>query len=115
MSEEPAASSVFQSTLPITAKLERARLELLDLTARNGLLNMPLSSRTVKTIEIVDEKSAEIYRLLVREGRPFTFVPGRASKPDSESDPEEIQELAQPDDDSVDERGVLNRHSDTKL
>ncbi|MBZ5601280.1 MAG: DUF3320 domain-containing protein [Acidobacteriia bacterium] len=115
MSDEPLATSVFQSTLPLTAKLDRARLELLDLSARNRLLNMPRSSRTVRTIEIVDEKSTEIYRLLVREGRAFTFIPGRASKPDSESDPEEIHELAQPEDDSVDERGVLNRHSDTKL
>jgi len=76
---------------------------------------MPRSSRTVKTIEIVDEKSAEIYRLLVREGRPFTFVPGRASKAGFGKRSRRNSELAQPDDDSVDERGVLNRHSDTKL
>lgn len=37
--------SVFQSDLPIDEKLDRARTELLDLSARNRLLNMPRSSK----------------------------------------------------------------------
>jgi very-short-patch-repair endonuclease len=110
--------SIFQSTLPLEAKLERARMELLDLSARNRLLNIPRSSKNLRTIEIVDEKSSEIFRLLVRENRSFTFVAGRASKAegaqDADADSEEILDLAQPDD-SVNERGVLNRHADTKL
>ncbi len=114
-----ASPSIFHSTLPLEAKLERARMELLDLSARNRLLNIPRTSRTVRTIEVVDEKSAEVLRLLVRENRTFTFVAGRASEADGTSeqnvDSEEILELAQPDDDSVNGRGVLNRHVDTKL
>jgi very-short-patch-repair endonuclease len=119
-----APSSIFQSSLPVETKLERARTELLDLSARNRLLNIPRSSKSARTIEIVDERSAEVFRLLVGEGRAFTFVPGKvADEPKlpgeeekaADADPEEIAELAQPDDDSVDERGVLTRHSDTRL
>jgi hypothetical protein len=113
-----ASPSIFQSTLPLEAKLERARMELLDLSARNRLLNIPRSSKNLRTIEIVDEKSSEIFRLLVRENRTFTFVPGRASKAEgthgTDIDSEEILDLAQPDD-GVNGRGVLNRHADTKL
>lgn len=125
--------SIFQSNLPLAEKLERARVELLDLSARNRLLSMPRGARGGRSIEIIDEKAGEIFRLLVREGKTFTFVAGRAAEtkgqaPESadgtsaeaasdkvpvESD--EIEELAQPDDDSMDERGVLRRHADTRL
>jgi hypothetical protein len=108
--------SIFLTEASIARKLERARDELLDLSARNRLLNMPRHSRTSRMIDAVDEKSAEIYRLLVQEGKAFTFLPGRAQKGAAqEEDGEEIEELAQPEDDSYDDRGVLNRHADTKL
>jgi very-short-patch-repair endonuclease len=108
---------VFQSDLPIREKLDRARTELLDLSARNRLLNMPRASKSARAIDIVDEKSAEIFRLLVRDGRPFTFVAGKAAATaaEDEDELEEITDLAQPDDDEVDHRGVLARHSDTRL
>lgn len=112
------SNSVFQSNLPLVEKLERARVELLDLSARNRLLNMPRSGKSAKAIEIVDEKSAEIFRLLVREGKPFTFVAGKLARTeDAEVDTEtyEITDLAQPDDDIVDDRGVFSRHVDTRL
>ncbi|WP_122689088.1 DUF4011 domain-containing protein, partial [Pseudomonas viridiflava] len=117
-------ASIFQSALPNAEKLEQARTQLLDLSARNRLLNMPRSSRT-SSIAIVDEKTSEVYRLLVREGKAFTFLAGKAATDESDNDSaaddakpakdsDEIEQLAQPDD-SVDERGVLTRHSDTKL
>src|SRR3546814_414993 len=101
MSLEP-NSSVFQSSLPIESKLERARTELLDLSARNRLLNMPRSSKSVKAIEIVDEKSDEIYRLLVSEGKAFTFLAGRPDRDGGDDEPQESgdAELAQPIDDA---------------
>ncbi|WP_051949384.1 DUF3320 domain-containing protein [Methylosinus sp. PW1] len=110
--------SVFQSNLPIAEKLDRARMELLDLSARNRLLNMPRSAKAGRSLEIVDEKSAEVFRLLIREGKVFTFVAGKAARasdgePEGESD--EISDLAQPEDDVADERGVFTRHSDTRL
>ena len=125
--------TIFQSNLPLAEKLERARVELLDLSARNRLLNMPRGARSGRSIEIIDEKIDEIFRLLVREGKTFTFVAGRAADtkdPASEgtdgvpadaptgktlAEPDEIEELAQPDDESRDERGVLRRHADTRL
>ncbi|UEP26850.1 MULTISPECIES: DUF3320 domain-containing protein [unclassified Burkholderia] len=117
--------SIFQSNLPLAEKLERARVELLDLSARNRLLNVPRGARGSRFIEIIDEKVGEIFRLLVREGKTFTFLAGRAVETkNSESDegskqvlvePDEIEELAQPEDDSTDERGVLRRHTDTRL
>jgi len=117
--------SVFQSNLPVREKLERARTELLDLSARNRLLNMPRSSKNARTMEIVDEKSEEIFRLLALENKPFTFLAGRVaigrgndgnvSSNDPAADEYEIVDLALPDDDERDERGVFARHSDTRL
>ena len=111
-------TSVFQSNLPIREKLDRARTELLDLSARNRLLNMPRSSKGVRAIEIVDEMSSEVFRLLVLDNRPFSFLPGKSAggtAEEGDDDAEEVSELAQPEDDAVDERGVFARHSDTKL
>jgi hypothetical protein len=111
-----ASPSIFEGNLPLETKLERARTELLDLSARNRLLNIPRSARSARTLQIVDERSAEIFRLLVGDQRPFTFLPGRAASGIAEStDDGEIAELAQPENDGVDYRGVANRHSDTKL
>jgi very-short-patch-repair endonuclease len=110
-------ASVFQSSLPLAAKLERARTELLDLSARNRLLNIPRSAKSAKTIEIVDEQAREIYRLLVRDQKALTFLPGKAARDveATDEDAHEIAELAQPEDDGVDARGVANRHADTRL
>lgn len=126
--------AIFQSNLPLAEKLERARIELLDLSARNRLLNMPRGVRGGRSIEVIDEKTAEVFRLLVREGKTFTFVPGKAVEKEPQetalsaaaiaeaaigdgtlAEPDEIEELAQPDDETVDERGVLRRHADTRL
>lgn len=110
-------SGFFQSALPIDAKLERARLRLLDLSARNRLLNIPRSkSRSGNLIEIVDERASEVFRLLVKESRALTFMAGRMAGDGTEApDTDEIADLAQPEDDGVDVRGVANRHADTRL
>ena len=114
-------TSIFQSALPIETKLERARTELLDLSARNRLLNMPRSGKSAKILEIIDERSVEVFRLLVRDQRPMTFLPGKEAPGGAEGtesggeDAEEIAELAQPEDDGLDERGISNRHSDNRL
>src|SRR4030088_3230475 len=84
----------------IRAKLDRARTELLDLSARNRLLNTPRHSRYARTIEIADERSQEIFRLLVQAGRAFTFAPGRVRPGTAEAAQagadEEIALLPQP-------------------
>ena len=76
---EAESASIFQSNLPLETKLERARTELLDLSARNRLLNIPRSAKSARTLEVVDERSDEVFRLLVGASRPFTFLPGRAA------------------------------------
>ncbi|WP_197277043.1 DUF4011 domain-containing protein [Sphingomonas profundi] len=112
-------ASIFQSKLPLREKLDRARTELLDLSARNRLLNMPRSAKGARAVEIVDEKTREIFRLLVRDARPFTFVAGKAARAGEETglvdEADEIVDLAQPDDDETDDRGISVRHSDTRL
>jgi very-short-patch-repair endonuclease len=81
----------------IISKLEAARRELLDLSLRNPLLNYrPLKSRGV---EVIQEVPAEIFRLLVREGKALSFLPGDAktlgTQPaEAEEDPAEALELA---------------------
>ncbi len=99
-------------------KLERARTELLDLSTRNRLINTPRGTK-VKQVEIIDELSAEVFRLLVAEGKVMTFLPGRrapgAVPVEEGDDRDEISDLAQPEDDEVDARGVASRHGDTKL
>ncbi|MBC8290851.1 MAG: DUF4011 domain-containing protein, partial [Planctomycetes bacterium] len=60
----------------IQQKLEAARRELLDLTGRNRLLNTQRSSTRSSRLEIVDEKSPEVYRHLVVEGKAMSFLPG---------------------------------------
>lgn len=116
--------SVFQSDLPLKEKLERARTELLDLSARNRLLNVPRFSKSAKTIDVVDERTSEVFRLLVNEGKAFTFLAGKPDrvKPDAgEAKPVEDTEdyspivLPQPEDDEPDARGFARRHSDTSL
>jgi very-short-patch-repair endonuclease len=117
--DDPVAASIFQSGLPLEAKLERARTELLDLSARNRLLNMPRSAKSARILQVIDEQAAEIYRFLVRENRAMSFLPGRtpegASLENVDADSGEIAEMAQPEDETVNDRGVLNRHADNKL
>jgi hypothetical protein len=118
MADRPA--SVFQGDLPIASKLERARAELLDLSARNRLLNVPRFSSSAKTVDVVDERSSEIFRLLVRENKVCTFLPGRETaqeKADSKAAEEPaLAELPQPpEDEALEENGVAGRHSDTRL
>lgn len=116
MHMEGESASVFHSGLPIPEKLDRARMELLDLSARNRLLNMPRSSKSVRSIDVVDEKSAEIFRILVRENKVFSFVAAKSARPDDEeTDAEEVTDLAQPEDNIDVERGTFSRHTDTRL
>ncbi len=110
-----AETSVFHSNLSLEAKVERARTELLDLSARNRLLNVPRFSKSAKTIDFVDERSTEIYRILVTQGKPMTFLAVAKGRDSGEAEDEGLVELALPDDDECDESGRLTRHADTKL
>ena len=63
--------------------VNRTRSNLLDLSLRNRLLNTPRSASKSKRLDIVDEKSDEIHRILVCEQRAMTFLPGRGEKEDA--------------------------------
>jgi len=83
------------------------------------LINVPLRSRHVRTIELVDEKATEVYRLLV-EGKGLTFLPGRQLTEEEKAELGETDDVTggipQPDEDEeVDERGIAGRHLDTRL
>jgi very-short-patch-repair endonuclease len=108
--------SIFQSSLSVEAKIERARTELLDLSARNRLLNVPRFSKSAKTIDVVDEQSSEVFRILVTEGKAMAFLAGAKGKESKDGNgAEELVELALPDDDDRDADGRLIRHGDNKL
>ena len=104
--------------------LDNARKELLDLTARNRLLNTSRSTANSSRLEIVDELSEQVFRRLVVDGKPMSFLPRPESEEDDSSEKSQESEyfadeddavvLFQPGDDGLD-RGVLPRHSDDKL
>ncbi|MGJ4927000.1 DUF3320 domain-containing protein [Bradyrhizobium sp. HKCCYLS2038] len=53
------------------------RRALLDLGTRNRLVHIPLKTKTIRTIDIVGARSAELYELL-GDGKRFTFLPTKA-------------------------------------
>lgn len=113
--DEPTSAGALSGML--FNKLERGRTELLDLSTRNRLIHTPRSAK-IKSIEVVDELTAEVFRLLVADGKTLAFAAGRRAPgeivPEDQTS-DEISTLAQPDDDPVDERGIAQRHSDTRL
>lgn len=110
-------SPTFQnSALSLEQKLEKARAELLDLGARNRLLNIPRSKNT-RFLEVIDERSDLIYNLLVNEKKTFTFLHGKSGKE---------SEVEQEEEESADEKRFIyqfdetstetkSQHLDTKL
>ncbi|MBK9055652.1 MAG: DUF4011 domain-containing protein [Chloroflexi bacterium] len=57
----------------VAERLAAARQELLDLGLRNPLLNFrPLKSRG---LTIIAEQPAQLFDLLVRQGKPMSFLP----------------------------------------
>lgn len=107
-----------ETIISIRERLLKERNALLDLSTRNRLLNTPLRVRNNRAIEIVDEKSTEVFRLL-DEGKALTFLPGiqlsDEDKAELEADDFETGGIPQPDDEGTDERGHALRHVDLKL
>ena len=60
-------------------KLDSTRRDLLDLSARNRLINTRRTSSRSSRLEIVDERADEVFRILVRQKHKMSFLP-RASK-----------------------------------
>ncbi|MBI1357187.1 MAG: DUF3320 domain-containing protein [Acidobacteria bacterium] len=92
----------------IRSRLEKSRLELLDLTTRNRLLHCPASR--VGGIEIVEEKASEVFQILAIQRKAMTFdeAPGQS---EAESDGDQAAVFGQPKDFDVDPK----RYTDTRL
>ncbi len=87
----------------ILGRLESSRKELLDLGLRNPLLNYKTSK--ARGLHIVQEKSAQIFDILVKQGKAMTFL-GRPGKEEGE----ELFELPQ-----LTESEQEDSYNDTKL
>ena len=89
------------------------------MTTRNRLLSMPVESKSACVVHVRDERSDEIFRLLVAEKKTLTFVAGQPSvrkgKPDASVSDEDEIELPPPDDDEPGTGGPAARHVDSKL
>jgi very-short-patch-repair endonuclease len=102
----------------VRERLLDQRQALLDLGTRNRLINVPMRVKGVRTVEIVDEKSSEIYRLLT-QAKGLTFLPGREPPQEEQGEldigSEATAVASRPVGDELDENGQLKRHTDTKL
>jgi very-short-patch-repair endonuclease len=90
----------------LTSALEVARRDLLDLGLRNPLLNYRLLR--ARGLDITGEKSAEVFRILVREEKRMTFLPG---EPAAANENTGEAHLAQPEDESE----AALRYTDLRL
>jgi very-short-patch-repair endonuclease len=97
-----------EALISIRDRLLKERDALLDLSARNRLLNIPLRTKNNRAIEVVDEKAAEVFARL-SDGKAMTFLPG-AGEDDDTAEPS----LPQPDE-AIDANGKAARHTDLKL
>lgn len=93
--------------------IDRTRSNLLDLSLRNRLLNTPRSSTKSKRLDIVDERSDDVFRILVCDQRAMTFLPGRDEK-------EDANEATAPagleiETSRADDNELLERYTDTRL
>ncbi|MCH7888849.1 MAG: DUF3320 domain-containing protein [Proteobacteria bacterium] len=100
-------------------QLEKARRELLDLSTRNRLLNTPRHRKRSRYLEIVDELSDEVLRILVHQPKRMGFKPARASEMAEDQggivEGDMFSDLAPPEEEEADERGIAARHADIWL
>jgi DNA polymerase III delta prime subunit len=104
----------------IEPHLEKARQQLLDLSGHNRLLNH--RKRGQRTLEVIDERMDEVYRLLVAEGRQMNFLALEESEllsredapdPDEASESELVRHIFQLA--ALEESSGDDRHTDRNL
>lgn len=102
--------------MPSTIELlESNRRELLDTSTRNRLLSMPLQSKSARIIHVSDERSDQVFRILVTEKKTMSFAPRPGGDEDEAADDDPIA-MSQPEDGDSDDAGALaERHTDNKL
>jgi len=90
-----------ESILP---KLEASRKELLDLGMRNTLINYKIPK--ARGIHVVQEKSASIFDIIVRQNKAMTFL----SRPGKDDDDDVVVEMPQ-----LTEEQIEDAYNDTRL
>ncbi|MGA2544174.1 MAG: DUF3320 domain-containing protein [Verrucomicrobiota bacterium] len=103
--------------------MNTSRKELLDLSTRNRLLSIPVDSKSARIIQVRDELSEQVFRLLFTERKSFSFLPGRESTTKDgtirteNGDIDIFGELGlpQPDDEDDSTAGPAKRHVDCRL
>lgn len=97
-------------------QLDIARKDLLDLSARNRLIHSPRGRSRARKIDVVGERSEDVFRILVKDQQAMGFLPRPASAADGGSDEDEEAEnwLPQPDEDGSDQ-SASERYSDHSL
>ena len=99
--------------------VHQLRQQLIDVGKRNRLTNAPVGKARSKQLDIEDELSDEVFKILFHKGRKMTFEPYRGSSVEEaeDSEPESGSESADrvfvPDQNGSAE--VAARHVDTKL
>ena len=110
----PFAGGTAPTPRSIRDEIEKSRRDVLDLSLRNQLLNFRPSKR--RGVEVMDERSHQLFSILVRGPRIMYFLPAPAGQAltDHVDDvpPELLALLAQPADDPNE---VATRHTDNKL
>jgi hypothetical protein len=68
----------------LAAALEKTRRDLLELTARNRLVHTPLEGKRKSWIPISDERSDQLFDILVRQGKVMSFLPAESDVRDDD-------------------------------
>ncbi|MCA9179575.1 MAG: DUF4011 domain-containing protein, partial [Planctomycetales bacterium] len=78
------------------AVLEKSRKNLLDLSARNRLINTPRSSTRSTRLEIVDALSEQVFKRLVTEGKSMYFLPRGDDSSEALAEPNDSDGAGEP-------------------
>lgn len=97
----------------IVREIEKLRRNLLDIGTRNRLISAPLRNSRGNVLEVIDEKSDEVFQAMWRDGSTFTFLANEMPQPGAQDGEDAVAVYLPPDDDA--ESGVAVRHKDNKL
>ncbi|WP_010581776.1 DUF3320 domain-containing protein [Schlesneria paludicola] len=61
----------------VASVLDRTRQNLLDLSLRNRLINSPRGETRSQRLDVIDERSEDVFRILVRDEKAMTFLAAR--------------------------------------
>src|SRR5262245_11269455 len=75
---------VGEPLISIKERLLADRKALLELGARNRLIHIPLKTKNIRAIEIVDAKTSDVFGLL-GEGKRFAFLPTDSVAPEDDA------------------------------